>query len=577
MSFRTCLATWLSVGLLTAFVSLDRAWGDETEPSAAQAAAEEAAAQETPAADAPASDAPSEEPALSETTAASAETPTEPEAPQAPPKTPQELMDEYAQAMGAFQQHRQQINVLVAARPSDAEGQKQWQDQVDDMARKSNELMARVTQTASAAFEANDKDQDLAKFLVVLAMKSSASDLLEDAARLSSMLTDHGILEKQLLDTAYSSQLELGNFDLAEKYLQLAEEKGLLTDNGKAIKPKVALMRAPVEKEMERRAREASADDLPRVLFHTNRGDIVIELFEDDCPNAVASVIKLVESGYYNGKSFFRVAPGFGASTGCEKGDGTGNPGYWLAPELKKDDIRPHLRGTVSMLRTPAGVNAGQLFFTYRMLTTSKLNGVNEVVGRVIEGLDVVSRLRRADPMQSADLQLDRILDAQVLRKRNHKYVVQTTTDLANEKRILAMKTKDTGERMQYLAEALAINPEQYDAHLMLGILFREKGMVKEAHHHFSQAVRINPRDVDSQLCLGASFVAQKRYDDAITTFRNLIRLNSRELRAYNNLAAVLVDRGKVEEARKVLQEALVIDPNYQQAKDNLARLRDVQ
>jgi len=567
MSLRTLMAIGMVLGMGLVGTGLARSQETSAEPnSETNAPVEKSSVDEAPAEESP----------LGETSA-TPEPPLEEKKPAVPANSPQELMDEYAKVTSEFQAHRQKMNVLSAARPDDPEEQKLWQDQIDDMARQSNAIMARVLDAATAAFAANDTDQDLAKFLAVLAMKASASDLVEDSARVASLLAEHDIYEKQLLDTAYSSLLELGDFDGAEKYLRLAEEKGLLTDAGKAILPKVSQMRAPVQLELERRAREAEADDLPRVLLRTNRGDIVIELFENDCPNAVASVISLVESGYYNGKTFFRVTPGFGALTGCEKGDGTGNPGYWLAPELTKESFRPHMRGAVSMIRTPSGVNAGQLFFTYRMLTTSKLNGVNEIIGRVVEGMDIVSRLRRADPMQSANLQLDRILDAQVLRKRNHKYVAQSTKDLANEKRLKATQTKNVNEQIQYLEEALAIDPEQADAHLFVGILYRDSGKVKEAHHHFAQAVRIDPNNMDSQLCLGASFVTQKRYTDAIATFRNVIKLNARELRAYNNLAAVLVDRGNVAEAKKVLQDALVIDPNYQQAKDNLARLKNLQ
>ena len=54
-------------------------------------------------------------------------------------------------------------------------------------------------------------------------------------------------------------------------------------------------------KEKAIRDAEAKADDLPRVLLKTNKGDIVIELFENQAPNTVANFISLVKKGFYNG------------------------------------------------------------------------------------------------------------------------------------------------------------------------------------------------------------------------------------------------------------------------------------
>ena len=54
-------------------------------------------------------------------------------------------------------------------------------------------------------------------------------------------------------------------------------------------------------KEQAIRAAEAQADDLPRVKFETSKGDVVIELFENEAPQAVANFITLVKKGFYDG------------------------------------------------------------------------------------------------------------------------------------------------------------------------------------------------------------------------------------------------------------------------------------
>ncbi|MHC4833064.1 MAG: peptidylprolyl isomerase, partial [Planctomycetota bacterium] len=56
-------------------------------------------------------------------------------------------------------------------------------------------------------------------------------------------------------------------------------------------------------------AAEAEADDLPRIAIDTDRGRIVLELFEDQAPYTTANFIELVESGFYDDTAFHRVLP----------------------------------------------------------------------------------------------------------------------------------------------------------------------------------------------------------------------------------------------------------------------------
>jgi cyclophilin family peptidyl-prolyl cis-trans isomerase len=61
-----------------------------------------------------------------------------------------------------------------------------------------------------------------------------------------------------------------------------------------------------------------------------------------------------------------------------------------------------------------------QFFLTF--VPTGHLDGKHTVFGRVIEGLDVLSLLQRRDPMSPAPAEPDKIVEATVVRKRNHAY-----------------------------------------------------------------------------------------------------------------------------------------------------------
>ena len=55
---------------------------------------------------------------------------------------------------------------------------------------------------------------------------------------------------------------------------------------------------------------------LPRVQLETTQGTIILELFENEAPNTVASFIQTVEAGEYDGVLFHRHVPGFMIQTG---------------------------------------------------------------------------------------------------------------------------------------------------------------------------------------------------------------------------------------------------------------------
>lgn len=175
-------------------------------------------------------------------------------------------------------------------------------------------------------------------------------------------------------------------------------------------------------KEEEIRSTELFADDLPRVELITDKGRIVVELFENEAPNTVANFITLVESGFYDLSKFHRVIPDFMAQGGDPNtkpggtGDpGKGNPGYRIPDEHIKSNARNHFAGSLSMAKdTPPDTGGCQFFLTHR--PTIDLNGKHTVFGRILEGLDVARSLEVDDVLQSA----------KVLRKRDHEYLFKT-------------------------------------------------------------------------------------------------------------------------------------------------------
>jgi len=104
------------------------------------------------------------------------------------------------------------------------------------------------------------------------------------------------------------------------------------------------------------RQREHKANDLPQVLIKTNKGDITVELYENEAPQTVGNFISLVESGFYSKSLFHRVIDNFMAQAGGPKKDDEGDddPGYLIYDEHKNPDTRRHFTDVLSMANTGA-------------------------------------------------------------------------------------------------------------------------------------------------------------------------------------------------------------------------------
>ena len=130
-------------------------------------------------------------------------------------------------------------------------------------------------------------------------------------------------------------------------------------------------------------------------------GRVVIELYDDIAPEHAARLVRLAREGAYDDVAFHRVIDGFMAQTGDVEfgkagGDlalaGTGGSSY---PDLAAEfSDRPFEAGTVGMARAqdPDSANA-QFFITFG--PASYLDGQYTVVGKVVEGMDVVNAIKR--------------------------------------------------------------------------------------------------------------------------------------------------------------------------------------
>jgi peptidyl-prolyl cis-trans isomerase B (cyclophilin B) len=167
------------------------------------------------------------------------------------------------------------------------------------------------------------------------------------------------------------------------------------------------------EAEAAARNAEDAAGTAPVIQLITSRGPVTIMLFEEQAPNTVANFIELSEQGFYNGTRFHRVEPNFvvqggdpNSRPGTPGEPGTGGRGAKIPDESSRDDKRLHFAGAVAMAKAPnpnlpgASIpNTSSSQFYVVLEPRESLNKEYTVFGRVIDGMEVLQRIRRDDEL----------------------------------------------------------------------------------------------------------------------------------------------------------------------------------
>ena len=132
------------------------------------------------------------------------------------------------------------------------------------------------------------------------------------------------------------------------------------------------------------------------VLINTSDGDIVIDLYSDECPLASRNFLKLCKLKYYNNCLFYNIQQNFLCQSGDPTGTGTGGDSVYglingpqhtffedeLAMSKKIDRV-----GLIGMAHSGSKENSNrsQFFITLRGEDMQQLEGSHTIFGEVAE------------------------------------------------------------------------------------------------------------------------------------------------------------------------------------------------
>lgn len=136
------------------------------------------------------------------------------------------------------------------------------------------------------------------------------------------------------------------------------------------------------------------------VRLSTSQGDIVVQLDAAKAPKTVENFLQYVKSGHYSGTVFHRVIDGFMIQGGGMTAEMKEKPTRAPIPLESRNGLS-NTRGTLAMARTSVPDSATAQFFinvkdnAFLDAARSPDGNGYAVFGRVIEGMDVVDKIRK--------------------------------------------------------------------------------------------------------------------------------------------------------------------------------------
>ena len=146
---------------------------------------------------------------------------------------------------------------------------------------------------------------------------------------------------------------------------------------------------------------QRETNKLKSAVIHTNKGDMIFELFPHEAPMHVANFKYLADKGWYKGLKFHLFYPDYIIQGGAPRGDPDGGPGYSIPAEFNK---HKHQKGTLGMARAPDIINPSRSSngsqFHILMTESVKMDGAYTVFGQMKKGFDVLERLQQGDAIE---------------------------------------------------------------------------------------------------------------------------------------------------------------------------------
>ncbi|MCR9296141.1 MAG: peptidylprolyl isomerase [bacterium] len=335
--------------------------------------------------------------------------------------------EEFTQAVAAFREHIKEMRkVVVRFNTGTAEEEQMWKDRWNELLQQGIPLYQEMLLAGAKEFEADPQSRvNIARWLFKVVQQNVDDDRFEGMLPIIKTLLKDKPESEELLRYQGMTAIALNEFDAARDSLSALASVQVGREELRMLQENLDAVEARWEKEKEIREQDAAGEPLPRVLIRTTKGDMEVELYENQAPDTVGNFIYLVESGFYDNQPFHSGKQHFLIQGG---GDDILNPDYTIYGEMNRPDARDFYRGTLGMALS-GNPDSGYSQFFIALMPNEELNGKYTAFGRVVKGIEVIANLNKIDPQnkskdsQSPRDEPDEILEIRVLSKRDHDYV----------------------------------------------------------------------------------------------------------------------------------------------------------
>ena len=129
-------------------------------------------------------------------------------------------------------------------------------------------------------------------------------------------------------------------------------------------------------------------------------------------------------------------------------------------------------------------------------------------------------------------------------------------------------------EELNANQKAVALAPNDAEAHNNLGITFQEMGILEKSEASLRHSLALDFGSAEGHYNLGVTLKAQNNLEEAETSYRQAISIKPDFAEAHSNLGNALRALGRLDEALASYTQAIAFKPDYAEAHRNLTSMK---
>jgi tetratricopeptide (TPR) repeat protein len=127
----------------------------------------------------------------------------------------------------------------------------------------------------------------------------------------------------------------------------------------------------------------------------------------------------------------------------------------------------------------------------------------------------------------------------------------------------LALQSGDYDSSLVNFLEILKREPDRYDLHYKVGVIFLIKGQLEPAQNELALVLVHQPNMVQAHEALGMVYMQQKKYTEALAVFQQAVSLESGRANTHHLLGITYLEAGQPSKAVVELRRALALDRGH--------------